>query len=1063
MKTGLSLRRAVLSALLLFVAAMLSLTGYTLSHLHQTAITSGLALAEAKSRSFEDYLTQSLQVTALAGAYLGPQDDKSRVADLNSMPPTLLNTLRQTPHLRSLSLLDISGRIVFSSNPANVGIAVNLNDFLPQVAGAQDVLRIGRPWAGRDFADGVPTTPSAPAAQGVQHLVPVLKTLSIDGKSYYLLAALNPDYFINHILQSFDGAQGNIEVLRFDGTLLMDSDLNARVGSAYTYVVRDLNLNEIETGEFEQDYGEHGQVLTGYRASRLYPFVVVTHFQRERALAQWRRESQTLLGVVIPTLLLVSLLAFWFYRRQVQHLALQALALRQQQISATVFDASAQAIIIADRNGDIVSVNAAFTRITGYSAPEVIGHNPRLLNSGVQSKGFYVELWNELFQNGVWHGELVNRHKDGRLYDTHLTLTVSRDSAGQVQHLIGVSSDITERKKLENSLKESEFRWKYAIEGAGDGLWDWNVPDGIVFFSLRWKEMLGYSADEVGTGFDEWEQRVHPDDKAASLKTVEDYLAGHSPTFSIEHRVLCKDGSYKWILARGMVVSRAPDGNPLRLIGTHSDITRLVTATKDAQAANIAKSRFLATMSHEIRTPMNGVLGMAQLLLMPNLSEAERRDYARTILSSGQTLLTLLNDILDLSKIEAGKFQLEPTVFEPDSVLHETGTLFSGAAQAKGLRLQHQWSGAPEQRYQADSHRLRQMLSNLVGNAIKFTHRGQVRIEAKELERDANSALLEFSVHDTGIGIPQDKQGLLFKPFSQTDNSTTREFGGSGLGLSIVRNLALAMGGDVGVESESGKGARFWFSVRAQVVTDGQDSRAAQRTAPTQAKLAPPPCELTGHVLVAEDNPINAMVIESLLRKLGLTMTLAKNGQQAVQAIAQDPANRQPFDLVLMDLQMPELDGYGATQRIRQWEADSIQPRLPIIALTADAFEENHRHCLAVGMDDFLTKPVSIDALKSTLSKWLPTTAPSAPTQSSDQAAGVSVDLQAFAALVRELTPLLAQNRFSAINRFKSLQAVVAGTDLADEINALDALLQEMRFDLVLERLTHIAASQEPA
>jgi CheY-like chemotaxis protein len=215
-------------------------------------------------------------------------------------------------------------------------------------------------------------------------------------------------------------------------------------------------------------------------------------------------------------------------------------------------------------------------------------------------------------------------------------------------------------------------------------------------------------------------------------------------------------------------------------------------------------------------------------------------------------------------------------------------------------------------------------------------------------------------------------------------------------------------------------------------------------------------------VLVAEDNPINAMVIESLLRKLGLTMTLAKNGQQAVQAIAQDPTNKQKFDLILMDLQMPELDGYGATQRIRQWETDSNQPRLPIIALTADAFEENHRHCLAVGMDDFLTKPVSIDALKSTLAKWLPTTA-AAQVQSSVRAVRVSVDLQAFAALVSELTPLLAQNRFSAINRFKSLQAVVEGTDLADEINALDALLQEMRFDLVLERLTRIAASQEPA
>jgi PAS domain S-box-containing protein len=840
MNQRLPLRRTVLGALAVFVGAMLTLTVYTLAQLHQNAIDTGFALAEAKSRNFEDYLTQSLQVTALAASFVEPHD--SGELDLRGMQPMLRSALSQAPHLRSLSLTDETGRILVSSNPANVGVMVNLDDYLPQVAGTQGVLRIGRPWMGRDFADGVPTTPAAPAAQGVQHVVPLLQSVSVQSKDYHFLVALNPDYFVNHILQTFGADQGNMEVRRYDGTLLMDSDSNARVGSVDDYVALGLKLNEVESGEFELNSDTRGQVLVAYRASRLYPFVIVTHYQRDQALASWQRQTKTLLGVVIPALLVVCLLVYLFYRRQMQHLALQAESLRQQKVSATVFDASDQAIIIADPDGNIVSVNAAFTRINGYSAAEVMGRNPRFLNSGIQNKAFYVQLWGELLEHGVWRGELVNRRKDGTLYDSYLRLTVAHDPAGQVQHLIGVSSDITERKQAETALRQ---------------------------------------------------------------------------------------------------------------------------ATQLAQAANIAKSRFLATMSHEIRTPMNGVLGMAQLLLMPELSETERDDYAQTILSSGQTLLTLLNDILDLSKIEAGQLQLDATVFEPETLLREASFLFAGSAQAKGLQLEHQWSGPSGQRYRGDSHRLRQMLSNLVGNAIKFTHQGQIHIEGGERQRDQNSALLEFSVSDSGIGIPPDKLNLLFQPFSQADNSTTRKFGGTGLGLSIVSNLAKAMGGDVGVTSEPGKGSKFWFQVRVDLASDEKDGDQV----PQSAQIESRPGAFIGHLLVAEDNPVNAMVIESLLKKLGVTMTLAKNGQQAVDAITQGDALA--FDLILMDLHMPVFDGYGATQQIRQWEVANGRQRVPIIALTADAFEEDRQRCLAAGMDDFLTKPISVVALTSALRKWL--------------------------------------------------------------------------------------------
>jgi CheY-like chemotaxis protein len=481
-------------------------------------------------------------------------------------------------------------------------------------------------------------------------------------------------------------------------------------------------------------------------------------------------------------------------------------------------------------------------------------------------------------------------------------------------------------------------------------------------------------------------------------------------------------------------------------VGFRIDITDLLQATEAAQAANIAKSRFLATMSHEIRTPMNGILGMAQLLLMPDLREAERRDYARTILSSGQTLLTLLNDILDLSKIEAGKLQLDTNVFEAEALMRDSQQLFAVAAHAKGLQIDHRWDGPPGQRYLTDSHRLRQMLANLVGNAVKFTAQGAVQIEGRELERDGDGATLEFAVRDSGIGIAAEKLPLLFQPFTQTDTSTTRQFGGSGLGLSIVSKLAQAMGGSVGVDSVAGAGSRFWFRLRAQLVKTDLDT-VARATAARGADTAP----LQGRVLVVEDDAVNRHVIDALLRKLGLQVTLAHDGVQGLQAVTQGGA----FDLVLMDLNMPVLDGYQATEGIRQWEGGDARVHLPIVALTADAFEEDRQRCLVAGMDDFLTKPVSLGALRTALQKWLPCAAPPPAT-----AAPQNLDQAQLTAMVQELTPLLAANKFEAMGRFRALQQLLEGTPLQAQVQELDALMQDLRFDLVLLRLPALTRPQ---
>ena len=649
--------------------------------------------------------------------------------------------------------------------------------------------------------------------------------------------------------------------------------------------------------------------------------------------------------------------------------------------------------------------------------------------------------------------EMRRPNRAGREHWVSISGTPIFDNQGLFCGYQGVGKDITERKRAEVVIKDSAQLLRGAIDTVDEAFALFSPEDQLVFCNDKYRKIYANIAHlmEPGVTFESLvragaESGQYTDARGRVDEWVRDRMAVHlasNSTVIQKH----ENGRTLRIIERKM-----PDGH---IVGFRMDITELVRATEDAQAANQAKSRFLATMSHEIRTPMNGILGMAQLLLMPDLMERERLDYARTILSCGQTLLTLLNDILDLSKIEAGKFQIDVIPFDPESIIHEVKNLFTAAAEAKNLQLDCQWQGATGQRYQADAHRLRQMISNLVGNAIKFTKTGKVRIECLEIDREDDSVMLEFAVIDTGIGIETDKLGLLFKPFSQTDNSTTRQFGGSGLGLSIVSSLAHAMGGSVGVASEPGKGSRFWFRIRADSMASDQESRQTERH-PSHTDTAANPDAMQGHVLVVEDNQVNRMVICALLSQVGLTHAVAHDGQQAVDAILRGDRP----DLILMDLHMPVLDGYSATEQIRQWEFEKKQPRLPIIALTADAFEEDHQHCLAVGMDDFLTKPISIHTLRQALAQWLPTLPTSALAVQGSATPVALLDFRQFTALVNELTPLLEHNKFQALNTIKKIQSLVAGTFIEAEINKISELLQTFRFHEALERLRSVAALQ---
>ena len=583
--------------------------------------------------------------------------------------------------------------------------------------------------------------------------------------------------------------------------------------------------------------------------------------------------------------------------------------------------------------------------------------------------------------------------------------------------LLGIGvlvNNLKRRERAEAELRSREMhilgeqqRLQALLRTASDGIHILDEQGLLTMASETFLDMLGYPASAVGTArVDQWDAQ---DPLEIILYRNAELIARQGrAVFETRHRR--SDGR---VLDVEISVSGIQIDGKGYLYAASRDVSErkqkeeaLRLAMQAAQAANVAKSRFLATMSHEIRTPMNGILGMAQLLLMPGLQEQERHDYAQVIKNSGQSLLGLLNDILDLSKVEAGKLELEALPFSPRQLLQETTALFSAQASAKGLTLAPAWQGPQDARYLGDPARLRQMLSNLLGNAIKFTAQGTVHVQARVLEAGSAAQQLEFSVTDTGIGIAPEKQALLFNPFTQVDASDTRKYGGSGLGLSIVRSLARQMHGDVGVSSTENQGSRFWFSVQAPSAPAALQEPESEVFLPTptptpsvpaasaSAALAAAPllsaervpaadaapaqvpalesspaqgaASTSALVLVVEDNAINRAVIEALLKRLAVRYVCVVNGALAVQAVM---AKLAPA-LIFMDCQMPVMDGFEATQRIRQWERDSGAARVPIVALTAGAFAEDRARCLAVGMDDFLTKPIDLALLRRTLDQW---------------------------------------------------------------------------------------------
>jgi PAS domain S-box-containing protein len=578
----------------------------------------------------------------------------------------------------------------------------------------------------------------------------------------------------------------------------------------------------------------------------------------------------------------------------------------------------------------------------------------------------------------VWRGEFVNRRKNGEEYIEAARIAPVRQPDGRVSHYLAIKEDITERKAMEAELRahrdrleelvstrtaalaSNEARLRSILKTMADGVLHINDRGIILSANDAAHAIFGYTAGElVGQNVSRLMPEPH---RAAHDGYLARYLETRSPHIlgsRVEVTGLRKDGETFML---ELATNELSDEAGTTFIGVLHDITQrkateraMLEAKAAAEAAARAKSEFLANMSHEIRTPMNAVLGLSRIGLRDSAGRASRDVFLR-ILDAGEHLLGVINDVLDISKIEAGKLRVESRTFALSGVVDSVISLVTGQAANKGLELSlQQQPGLPEW-VEGDALRLTQILTNLLTNAIKFTARGTVRLEVTR-EGDVT----RFAVSDTGIGIAAEQLAKLFHPFEQADSSTTRQYGGTGLGLAISRNLAQLMGGDITVASAPGAGSTFTLALPlAEVATPAHPGQPGQTGEVPAAAGGDRLAEL--RILAAEDIEVNRLILEDILVHEGAHVVFAETGRQAIERL--EELGVSSFDLVLMDIQMPEMDGYEATRRIR-----AIAPALPVVGLTAHALAEEREKCLEAGMVDQLTKPIDVDALVAMVGK----------------------------------------------------------------------------------------------
>lgn len=636
----------------------------------------------------------------------------------------------------------------------------------------------------------------------------------------------------------------------------------------------------------------------------------------------------------------------------------------------SLFEYNPSAIIAMDLEGGIQSLNASLQYLTGYSRESLL-YSPFSELIDLTELEFVAERF-KFAASGVaqtFESRLI--HKDGHVVEVSMIyVPIMLDS--RVVGVFAIASDITERKRHLEQIEKLSYEHALILNSVTEGIFGMSLEGQTVFINPAASAMLGYGPGQLGGGIElhaiqqTW---LDGEPYPGGGKTLPEWFSEHLSYEEKEGVFWRRDGSS--FLVRYRMTPLFDNGEHKGVVVVFRDITEekaVVRAKESAEQADRAKSEFLAIMSHELRTPMNGIIGMADLLSGTELSE-EQQYYTQIINKSGAALLHILNEVLDFSKIEAGMMTIERQAVDLRQVMTHVTEIFYPRVKEKGLKLHAEIDPAVPQLLVTDEGRLRQVLINLVGNAVKFTDEGSVSLSVKlEALRESGEAILRFTVKDTGIGIPQASQGLLFQSFSQLDPSINRKYGGTGLGLAISKKLVELLGGAIGVDSREDEGSEFFFTIEALVAQ--QESAQGIFTAGTgdkQIQVRSRPEEYSAgefgplSILIAEDHPVNQQILQVYLKKRGYAADVALNGRQAVEAV-----RLRRYDLIFMDIQMPLMDGIEATMQIR--EEHGLYP--VIVAATAFAQKEDRELCLKVGMQDFVSKPIRTEELDRVLRDW---------------------------------------------------------------------------------------------